>query len=116
MKAIRVLSALTGVLSLWLGVVAAAADSEQNQRPFLHPLFSDHVELQRHVKVPVWGWASPGSKITVTFAGQTRSASAGPDGKWQVRLERMEASAEPRVLQVTDGSQTVTVNDVLVGD
>ena len=116
MKANRVLPALTVLLSFWLASVLPAATAEQSQRPLLHPLFSDHVVLQRHVKVPVWGWASPGSTVTVSFAGQTKVATTGRDGKWLIHLERMEASSESRILKVTGSEQSVTVNDVLVGD
>jgi len=86
--------------------------------PLLHPLFCDHAVLQRDSKVPVWGWTEPGAKVTVTFAGQTRTAIAGKDGKWLVRLKSMPASAEPRALTVTSsaGQSTTTINDVLVGD
>ena len=86
--------------------------------PLLHPLFCDHAVLQRDAKVPVWGWAAPGVKVTVTFAGQTQTAVAKADGKWMVRLKPMPASAESRTLTVrsADGSETVTINDVLVGD
>jgi len=86
--------------------------------PFLHPLFSDHAVLQRGVKVPVWGWASPGTKVTVTFGGQTKTAVAQPDGKWMVYLNSMPANTQPGTLTVTSstGNQTVTLRDVLVGD
>src|SRR5690348_14985564 len=99
------------------GSVARAADSTP-ALPFLHPLFSDHVVLQRGVKVPVWGWTKPGAKVTVTFGGQTRSAVAQPDGKWTVRLSAMPVSVEPRTLSVSDpaDNQSATVQDVLVGD
>ena len=43
--------------------------------PLLHPLFCDHAVLQRDAKVPVWGWTEPSAKVTVTFAGQTRTAT-----------------------------------------
>jgi len=90
----------------------------QEQRPFLHPLFSDHMVLQRGVQAPVWGWAAPGTKVTVGFAGHTRTAVAQADGKWMVHLPAMPASSEPRVLTVSSssGTPTVTIQDVLVGD
>jgi len=96
---------------------ASAAESTPTL-PFLHPLFSDHVVLQRGVKVPVWGWSTPGTKVTVTFGGQTRTAVAQPDGKWIVHLSAMPVSAEPRTLTVnsTADNQSVIVQDVLVGD
>ena len=97
--------------------VARAADSAP-ALPFLHPLFSDHVVLQRGVRVPIWGWTIPGTKVTVQFAGQTKIAMAGPTGQWMVHLDRMSVSTESRTLTVTGtaGGQNVTVHDVLVGD
>jgi hypothetical protein len=44
----------------------------------------------------VWGWASAGQEVTVAFAGQTKTAKAGADGRWVVHLESMAASAEGR--------------------
>ena len=40
------------------------------------PLVDDMI-LQRQMKVPVWGWADPGSRITVSFADQEKTAVAG---------------------------------------
>ena len=37
----------------------------------LPAMFTDHAVLQRDMPVPVWGWADPGEKVTVTIAGQT---------------------------------------------
>lgn len=87
-----------------------------NEKPLLHPLFSDHGVLQRGCVVPVWGWAEPGAKLTVRFAGQTKEAVAGADGKWKILLDPMEASAEGRALVVEGGESRVEAKDVLVGD
>jgi sialate O-acetylesterase len=86
--------------------------------PFVHPLFADHMVLQRDAKVPIWGWASPGAKVEVRFAGQTKTAVTGADGKWMVRLNSLRTSSEPRELILTAPAEgrTVTVRDVLVGD
>jgi sialate O-acetylesterase len=79
--------------------------------------FSDHMVLQREKPVAVWGWADAGEMVTVSFAGQTMSATAGADGKWSLKLDAFTASAEPRVLIATgkDGRK-VEVKDVLVGE
>jgi sialate O-acetylesterase len=105
-------------IGLWLGQHAAAWAAGNEPRPLLHPLFCDHMVLQREAKAPVWGWASPGTKVTVTFAGQSKSAVAKADGKWMVHLNPMKASKESRSLTVTsaNGGATATVRDVLVGD
>jgi hypothetical protein len=41
--------------------------------------FRDHAVLQRGMSVPVWGWSKPGTKVTVEFAGQKNTATAGKD-------------------------------------
>ena len=95
-------------------VIASGVDT----KPLLHPLFTDHAVLQRDVRVPVWGWAKPGSKIMVNFAGQERNATAAEDGKWMVYLDPMPASVTGRVLKVQSNvnHQQSTISDILVGD
>jgi len=95
-------------------VCASAADA----KPLLHPLFADHAVLQRDSRVPVWGWAQPGESITVSFAGQKKNATAGPDGKWMVYLDPMEACAKGRILSVRsiNGNLKSEISDILVGD
>lgn len=78
-------------------------------------IFNDHMVLQQQQANPVWGWDAPGTKITVTFAGQTKTAEAGADGRWTVKLDPVPVSAEPRVLKIA-GSQMKEIQDVLVGE
>jgi len=46
----------------------------------LPAIISDHMVLQQKQSNPIWGWDTPGTKVTVTFAGQTKSAEAAADG------------------------------------
>ena len=106
------------LFALLLVVAATRRVEASAEHPFLHPLFCDHAVLQRGVPVPVWGWSEPGSRITVTFAGQSRTAIADKEGKWTVKLKSMPASSEPRTLSVTNTTthESAVVNDMLVGD
>ncbi|NBV97639.1 MAG: hypothetical protein EBT30_08885, partial [Verrucomicrobia bacterium] len=72
--------------------------------------------LQRDAEVPVWGWAEPGQPVQVKFAGQTKNATAGADGKWQVRLDPMGASTTGRTMEVTSGGSSLARTNVLVGE
>lgn len=45
------------------------------------PLICDYMVLQRDMKVPVWGKAEPGEKITVEFAGQKVETVTGVKDK-----------------------------------
>lgn len=80
----------------------------------LSKLFGDSMVLQRDRPVPVWGWAGPNEKITVQFNKQQKKAVAGPDGRWQVRLDP-EAAGGPYELKVT-GSSAVQLRGILMGD
>ena len=95
-------------------VLALAAGGAQAEVR-LPNIITDRMVLQRDMPVPVWGWADPGERVTVTFAGQSTAATAGADGKWMVRLSPMAASAEGRELVVA-GKNTRTLTDVLVGE
>ena len=77
-------------------------------------LFSDHMVLQSGMAAPVWGMADAGEKVSVTFNGQTASATAGADGKWMVRLASLKAGG-PFEMTIA-GKNTLTVKDVLVGE
>lgn len=82
----------------------------------VHPaaLFSDHMVLQSGMTVPVWGVADPGEKVTVAIAGQKKSASAGKDGKWMVRLKKLSPGG-PFEMSVS-GKNQIQIRDVLVGE
>ena len=62
----------------------------------LPALFGDHMVLQRDQNDRVWGWADPGEEVTVSINGQSKTATAGADGKWQVTLDPMPAGGPTR--------------------
>ena len=79
--------------------------------------FHDSAILQRSMKVPVWGWAEPGVKVTVKFAGQTKTATAGNDRKWEVILDELKANAKPQDLIISASSgKNEILKDILVGE
>ena len=81
----------------------------------LHPLFSDSMVLQRDVKVPIWGTAAAGEKVTVEFGGQKVEAKADEQGRWRAELAPLAATAEARDL-IVRATNMVTVRNVVVGD
>ena len=79
-------------------------------------LFADGAVLQREMPIPVWGTASPGEQIRVTFGKQTRQATTAGDGRWQVTLSALKASTEPRTLTVASEIREIVIQDVVVGE
>ncbi len=104
-------------LSVLAALLFPAPASAQLRLP---SIFSDHMVLQRGAPDPVWGWAAAGAQVTVRFAGQSYSTTSAADGRWMIRLDSPEASAEPRELSVQartgDATETVRFQDVVVGE
>lgn len=105
------------LLLLTLGIGLFAAEEPPAPAIQLGAPFRDNAVLQRGMKVPVWGWGEPGAKVTVTFAGQTKTAMTGKSGKWMLALDPLKASAEPAELKVAESTgKRVTLRNVLVGE
>ncbi len=81
----------------------------------LPAVFSDNMVLQRDIKIPVWGWASPGEEVTVILGKESATVKADSDGYWRVDLKEHSASSEPIDL-VVKGENTITISNVLIGD
>ncbi len=79
-------------------------------------IFTDHVVLQRDQDVPVLGFAKAGAKVEVTFEDQVAKATADENGRWQVVLKSLPASADGQLLRATLGEWSIELDDVLVGD
>jgi sialate O-acetylesterase len=78
-------------------------------------VLGDNMVLQRSMPVPVWGTAAAEEQVTVKFANQTKTARAGADGKWSVRLDALAASSTPAEMTIS-GSNTLTLKNILVGE
>ncbi len=77
-------------------------------------IFGDHMVLQRDLANPVWGWADPGEKVSVSMNGQKHSATADRNGDWKVKLKPLPAGG-PHTL-IIKGKNTLSYADVLVGE
>lgn len=97
-------------------------------------ILSDHMVVQRELPVHLWGMATPGEQVSVTFRGETRSTTATKLGRWSLYLKpgaaggpfemtiKSTPAAAPSASAHASGSadgatpQTITISDVLVGD
>lgn len=78
-------------------------------------LFSDHAVLQKGPKIPIWGTASPGERVTVSLGTVKAEAVTKPDGKWRVNLD-LHATAQGPFELVIQGKNKRVISDVLVGE
>ena len=97
------------VVALVVSPLALQADVK------LPHVFGDNMVLQRGQKVPVWGKADPGETVTVSFAGQTVSATADAQGAWRVDLKPLKADVAGAAFRVK-GANEIVFQNVVVGE
>lgn len=116
----HIIIGFAAAITLLFSPISVLASEEEGPRELAVQLgapFHDHAILQRGMAVPIWGWSKPGTNVTVEFAGQKKSATAGQDGKWMVQLSDLKASFEPSDLVIREeGGKKETLTDILVGE
>jgi len=136
-----------GLMGLASGAVACAQSTPESQTVLrIHSLFSDGAVLQQDSSVPVWGWGTPGSDVTVRLiralnetaepgevgepgkspdAGEHASfeeatTSVQSDGTWILTLQTPKAiphDPDPSFsMIVTSGSDTLRIQNLLPGE
>ena len=81
----------------------------------LASIFGDHMVLQRHSNVKVWGTDKPNIEVEVSGSwGADSKTKTDHKGKWATTLKTDKAGG-PYTLEVR-GSSKVEVNDVLLGE
>jgi sialate O-acetylesterase len=97
--------------------VAATATGMAMAQVKLPAILSSHMVVQRELPVHVWGMATPGEAVKVSFRGETLSAAANPLGQWSVYL-KPGAAGGPFTMTVQGANDTkaIEIDDVLVGD
>ncbi|HEV3418368.1 MAG TPA: sialate O-acetylesterase [Pirellulales bacterium] len=77
-------------------------------------LFSDNAVLQQGIKLPVWGTADEGEKVSVSIGGQKIETTAA-EGHWRVELQPLKAGG-PFDLVIEGPKNKVESKNVLVGE
>ncbi|MBN1184567.1 MAG: sialate O-acetylesterase [Bacteroidales bacterium] len=77
-------------------------------------LISNGMVLQRDSEVRLWGWASEGESIKVSFLDSAYYTTADKNGEWYVVLSDLQVGG-PYDLTIT-ASDTIVFTDILIGD
>jgi len=99
---------------IFLLVLMAMPFAWSNAQVRLPQIIRDGMVLQRDAKLTIWGWASPGEKVTITWNNKHFRATTSPDGKWKVELPAMKAGG-PYSMKIS-GTNEILINDILIGD
>ncbi len=80
----------------------------------LPQIISDGMVLQRDSKLNIWGWASTGEHVVITWNGKRYRANASAEGKWKTEFPAMKAGG-PYSMKI-EGKNKIVINDILIGD
>lgn len=79
------------------------------------PIYASHMVLQHGKPVAISGTSDKSAPVSVSFAGQTVKAKVAK-GKWQATLQPLDINAEGAELTIAQNEDTLTLEDVLVGE
>lgn len=79
-------------------------------------VFGSHMVLQRGSAVPVFGTGASGETVTVTFNGQTKTATTSSAGKWSLALDAMNAGGPFAMTIKGSSGNSLSYTDVMVGE
>ena len=97
--------------SLLIMVLSATTAISQVRLP---KLVSNGMVLQRDTNVKIWGWAAPNEQIAINFINVDYQVTANASGNWELQLPVLAAGG-PYTMTLA-ASNTITINDILVGD
>ena len=103
-------------LALFAAAFAAAASAADAAEasfgtPFTHPAV-----LQRECRLPIWGFATPGSTVTVAIDKKEMTVVTDDKGRWQAEFPPMKAGLG-HTLKLSSGQRVFSeLDDIAIGD
>lgn len=80
----------------------------------VHNLFQSNMVLQRDQPIQIWGWAD--TTVKVNFSGKQVSAQPDKSRRWVAGFPAMAAHSSPQTMEVTSGKESVSIENILIGD
>lgn len=106
----------TGYQSIAIILTALLLGSLRADELRVADVFTDNAVLQQGVKLPVWGSTTASKKVTVHFAGQTKTVQAAENGSWRLELSPLQAESTGTTLIVESGEYRQEFRNLLVGE
>ena len=79
-------------------------------------IFGDNAILQRNIAIPVWGIATPNSKIAIYIGVNRAQVIADSLGKWKAYLPSMYADGKSYELKIISENDTINYKNIMIGD
>ncbi|WP_316767376.1 sialate O-acetylesterase [Pedobacter frigiditerrae] len=103
--------------ALWAGLMLLITlfSFSANAKILLPQILGNDMVLQRDKPINIWGFGAVGEKVTVSFAGQTKTTVTDDKGNWIVVLAPLKTSATPQKMTIS-GSNKIELTNILVGE
>lgn len=80
----------------------------------LPAIFGSNMVLQQGQEIAVWGWASPGERVSVVIGKSSARTTTGRNGMWSTKLSRLDYGG-PYTMTIT-GRNRIVLDNILVGE
>jgi sialate O-acetylesterase len=97
-----------------LSFIAAALCVAAHADVRLPAIIGSNMVVQQQTTVPIWGWADPDERVTVSLGNERQTATTDAEGNWMVRLKSPGAGGPHRM--TVSGKNTLTLDNILVGE
>lgn len=99
--------------------LAEIFDANQSAKPeslSFSRVFGNHMVLQANQPIRVWGLAPPGSAIFLELGDSRGNCTTDATGNWGIELAAQPANSLPQTLTARSGDQSVSLDDLLIGE
>ncbi len=103
------------IFSLSLSIFYACSSGPKPAADIKLPaIFGNNMVMQQKTKVPVWGEAASGGKVTIEIAGIKAEAVADEKGNWRTSINS-PAAGGPYELKIS-GEKTIAFKNIMFGE
>jgi len=83
----------------------------------LPSIISSNMVLQRNTSVKIWGWATPGEKITVRTSWflETLKITTPENGRWEITI-KTTLSKESQSIQLKSNESNINLENIVFGE
>ncbi len=83
----------------------------------LPSIIASNMVLQRNTSVKIWGWATPGEKITLTgsWISEPLKVTTPENGRWEITL-KTNLSKESQTIQLKSKESNINLENILFGE
>ena len=83
----------------------------------LPSIIASNMVLQRNTSVKIWGWATPGEKISIkaTWISEILKITASENGRWEIAI-KTTLSKESQSIQLKSSESNINLENILFGE